>query len=193
MDSVGGGGGSSRNFPRSILTAVTDPQFALFKHLLCFARIISTLCPNLCRQTARIGGGAAAPPAPRPVRLWLHDHMVNYEKAAYSSCHGLRYHFEGPCSHYVVLQLVAGARDVLEETKIRWGGGSGTIVPVNCNNRPSIRVIQTFIVFCPNNLDSLPEIMSANSPNWGGGTAPPPVPYAYAPVGSFTSPGIDTR
>ena len=35
---------------------------------------MSTLCPNSCRQTARIGGGAAAPPAPpRPVRLcvWL--------------------------------------------------------------------------------------------------------------------------
>ena len=39
--------------------------------------------------------------------------MVNYEKAAYSSCHGLRYHLEGPCSHYFVLQLGAGARDVL--------------------------------------------------------------------------------
>ena len=45
------------------LTAVTDPKFVLFKHVLCFARIISTLCPNSCRQTARIGG-AAAPPAP---------------------------------------------------------------------------------------------------------------------------------
>ena len=43
----------------------------------------------------------------------LHDHMVNYEKDAYSSCHGLRYHLEGPCSHYFVLQLGAGARDVL--------------------------------------------------------------------------------
>ena len=73
----GGGGGSSRNFPRPVmglvaeffpLTAVTDHQFALFKHLLGFARIIYTLCPNLCRQTARIGG-ATAPPAPRPVRL----------------------------------------------------------------------------------------------------------------------------
>ena len=68
-----GGGGSSRNFPGSILcgvagffplTAVTDPKFMLFKHVLCFARIMSTLCPNSCRQTARIGGGAAAPPAP---------------------------------------------------------------------------------------------------------------------------------
>ena len=39
--------------------------------------------------------------------------MANYEKAAYSSCHGLRYHLEGPCSHYFVLQLGAGARDVL--------------------------------------------------------------------------------
>ena len=43
----------------------------------------------------------------------LHDHMVKYEKAVYSSCHGLRYHLEGPCSHYVVLQLGVGARDVL--------------------------------------------------------------------------------
>ena len=72
MDSVGGGG-TSRNFPGSIfcgvtefcpLTPVTDPQFVLFKHILCFARIMSSLCPNSCRQTARIGGGAAAPPPP---------------------------------------------------------------------------------------------------------------------------------
>ena len=35
-----------------------------FKHVMCFARIMSTLCPNSCRQTARIGGGAAAPPLP---------------------------------------------------------------------------------------------------------------------------------
>ena len=75
----GGGGGSRRNFPGSILcgvaefvplTAVTDPQFVLFKHVLGFARIMSTLCPNSCRQTARIGGAAAPPcPPPRPVRL----------------------------------------------------------------------------------------------------------------------------
>ena len=51
------------------LTAVTDPKFVLFKHVLCFPRIMSTLCPNSCRQTARIGGGATAPPAPCPVRL----------------------------------------------------------------------------------------------------------------------------
>ena len=84
--------GSSRNFPGSIfcevadllpltavtdpscflpLTAVTDPKFVLFKHVLCFARIMSTLCPNSCRQTARIGGEAAPPCPPRPVRLWL--------------------------------------------------------------------------------------------------------------------------
>ena len=91
MDSVGGGGGSSRKFPGSIfcgggggsrnfqgsrfcgmpeffpLAPVTDPKFVLLKLVLCFARIMSTLCPNSCRQTARIGG--AAPPAPRPVRL----------------------------------------------------------------------------------------------------------------------------
>ena len=45
------------------LPAVTDPKFGLFKHVLGFARIICTLCPNSCRQTARIGG-AAAPPVP---------------------------------------------------------------------------------------------------------------------------------
>ena len=39
--------------------------------------------------------------------------MVNYEKAAYSSCRELRYYLEGPCSHYFVLQLGAGVRDVL--------------------------------------------------------------------------------
>ena len=61
-------GGSSRNFPRPIqwgggsgrifsVNVVTDPKFVLFQHVLCFARIISTLCPNW---------GAAAP---RPVRL----------------------------------------------------------------------------------------------------------------------------
>ena len=32
-------------------------------------------------------------------------------------------------------------------------------------------------MFCPNSLDSLPELMSTNCPNWG---AVPPVPYAYA-------------
>ena len=39
----GGGGVVAEFFP---LTAVTDPQFVLFKHVLCFARIMSTLCPN---------------------------------------------------------------------------------------------------------------------------------------------------
>ena len=41
-------------------------------------------------------------------------------------------------------------------------------------------VNQTCIVFCPNNVDSLPELMSTTCPNWGGATAPlTPVPYAY--------------
>ena len=88
MDSVGGGGstnfpgsifsgggGSSRSFQGSVLcgvaesfplTPVTDPKFVLLKHVLCFARIISTLCPSSCRQTARIGG-AAAPPSRTPM------------------------------------------------------------------------------------------------------------------------------
>ena len=46
------------------LTAVTDPQFVLFKHVLCFARIMSTLCPNSCRQTARTGQLPPLPPVP---------------------------------------------------------------------------------------------------------------------------------
>ena len=69
MASVGGGG-SSRNFPRPIrwggssrIFSVNCSKFVLFKHVLCFARIMSTLCPNVCPQTARIGG-AAAPPVP---------------------------------------------------------------------------------------------------------------------------------
>ena len=61
-----GGGGSSRNFPGPIfcgvpeffhLSPVTDPKFVLFKHVLCFARIMSTNCPNW---------GSSCP---RPVRL----------------------------------------------------------------------------------------------------------------------------
>ena len=40
----GGGGVVAEFFP---LTAVTDPKFVLFKHVLCFARIMSTLCPNV--------------------------------------------------------------------------------------------------------------------------------------------------
>ena len=93
-----GGGGSTRNFPGSILCgwqtffswrqwqtlnscffplpAVTDPRFLLFKHVLGFARIIYTLCPNSCRQTARIGGAAAppAPPSRTPMRAHTHTH-----------------------------------------------------------------------------------------------------------------------
>ena len=47
------------------------------------------------------------------------------------------------------------------------------VFSVNSRNRPSIRVIKTCIVFCPNNVDSLPEFMSTNCPNWGGGQLPP--------------------
>ena len=86
--SVGGGGGSSINFPGSIfcgvtgfcpLTAVTDPKFVLFKHVLCFARIMSTLCPNSCRQTARIHVdklpelGGELPPVPY---AYVHRYQV---------------------------------------------------------------------------------------------------------------------
>ena len=77
-----GGGVGSRHFPRPIrwggvvaelfpLTAVTDPKFVLFKHVLCFASIISTLCPKVCPQTARIGGGVAAPCPPSPTPMVL--------------------------------------------------------------------------------------------------------------------------
>ena len=44
----------------------------LLKHVLCFARIMSTLCPNSCRQTARIGGGGQLPPCP-PSRTPMHQ------------------------------------------------------------------------------------------------------------------------
>ena len=72
------GGGSRRHFPGSMrarfgggvvaeffpLTAVTCPKFVLFNHVLCFARIMSTLCPDYCRQTARIGGQLPSPLPP---------------------------------------------------------------------------------------------------------------------------------
>ena len=52
---------------------------------------------------------------------------------------------------------------------------------VNSSNRPSFRFFSSVFVFCPNNVDSLPEFMSTNCPNWGGNCPPcPPVPYAYA-------------
>ena len=94
----GGGGSSSRNFPGSIicggkvvgdifrgpcapdsvgggvmaaffpLTAVTYPKFVLYNHVLCFARIMSTLSELYCRQTARIGGGNC-PPSRTPMLM----------------------------------------------------------------------------------------------------------------------------
>ena len=61
-----------------------------------------------------------------------------------------------------------------------WGGVVAEIFrdpySVGWQNRPYIRVIQTCIVFCPNNVDSLPEFMSTNCPNWGGAAAPLPPP-----------------
>ena len=62
------------------------------------------------------------------------------------------------------------------------------ICSVNCNNIPLlIRVNQTCIVFCPNSLDSLPELMSTNCPNRGGGgqlphLTPRPVRLCYGCV-----------
>ena len=49
------------------LTAVTYQKFVLFKHVLCFARIMSTL-PEFMSTNCPDWGGAAAP---RPVRLWI--------------------------------------------------------------------------------------------------------------------------
>ena len=43
-------------------------------------------------------------------------------------------------------------------------------------------VNQTCIVFCPNNIDSLPELMSTNCPNWGGGGQLPPDPSSRTPM-----------
>ena len=77
MDSVGGGGVVAEIFRARFgggvvpllaeffpFAAVTDPEFVLFRHVLCFARIMSILCPSVCRQTARIGGGQLPPPVP---------------------------------------------------------------------------------------------------------------------------------
>ena len=62
----GGGGVMAAFFP---LTAVTYPTFVLYNHVLCFARIMSTLSELYCRQTARIGGGGTAPPPSRTPML----------------------------------------------------------------------------------------------------------------------------
>ena len=42
------------------------------------------------------------------IACYIDYHKVNYGKAAYSSCYGLRYHLERPCSYYFVLQLGGG-------------------------------------------------------------------------------------
>ena len=57
------------------------------------------------------------------------------------------------------MDSVEGGGVVAEVCRARFGGGggSGRICSVNCSNRPYFRVIQTCIVFCPNNVDSLPE------------------------------------
>ena len=62
-----------------LLTAETDPKFVFFKHVLCFARIMSTLCPNSCRQTARIGGGAAASPCPPVPYAYARDPLTYFK------------------------------------------------------------------------------------------------------------------
>ena len=64
-----------------------------------------------------------------------------------------------------------------------FGGGGGVVAeifrrrlphPIRGGGSPlNLCVIQTCIVFCQNTLDSLPELMSTNCPNWGA-AAPPP-------------------
>ena len=55
----GGGGVLTAFFP---LTAVTDPKFGLFKHVLCFARVMSTLWPEFMSTNCPNWGGQ--PPVP---------------------------------------------------------------------------------------------------------------------------------
>ena len=89
MDSVGGGvvadifrarfGGGvvAELFP---VTAVTDPKFLLFEHVLCFARIMLTLCPNVLSTNIPNWGGQL-PHAPRPVRLCvLQFYIMPFQK-----------------------------------------------------------------------------------------------------------------
>ena len=51
---------------------------------------MSTLCPNSCRQTARIGGGGQLPPAPRPVRLCQLDNFFKTQRHLYDNQYGFR-------------------------------------------------------------------------------------------------------
>ena len=66
---------------------------------------------------------------------------------------------------------------------IRWGVVA-ELFPLTAVTDPKFVLFKhhltCIIVFCPYNVDSLPECMSINCPNWGGGQLPPPpVPYAY--------------
>ena len=90
------------------LPAVTDPKFGLFKHVLGFARIIYTLCPNSCRQTARIGGAAAPPCPPRPVRLWMEVICYLHNSAEDATCNLRSHDTTGPISI-----IVLGKRSVI--------------------------------------------------------------------------------
>ena len=86
-------------------------------------------------------------------------------------------------------------RDLQNPTAFGGGGGvvaemfsdlQGVVAEIfPVNNRPYIRVNQTCIVFCPNNLDSLPELISTSCPNWGGGQLTPPPPIRLWPFVSI--------
>ena len=62
----GGGGGVVAEFIAAV--TLTYPKFVLFKHVLCFARIMSTLCPNVCRQTAPL-------PPPSRTLVYVRSHI----------------------------------------------------------------------------------------------------------------------
>ena len=47
------------------LTPITDPKFVLFKHVLCFARIMSSLPEFMSTNCPNWGGGPLPPPPSR--------------------------------------------------------------------------------------------------------------------------------
>ena len=85
-----GGGGGFRGRIASFNCTVTDHKFVLFNHVLCFARIMSTLCPNYCRQTARIWG-ATAPPLPPSRTPMVPRHTAPLRTSYPHSLHTIQY------------------------------------------------------------------------------------------------------
>ena len=84
--SGGRGGGSSRNFPGSVfcrvtdifqLTPLTDPKFVFFKHVMCFARIMSALLPEFMSTNCPNLGGSCPPCPPSRTPMMRADSGVN--------------------------------------------------------------------------------------------------------------------